>query len=346
MSDRVSGRVSEEKKSFASGVIVGKFSPLHRGHQLVIETALAKCRHLTIITYSEPEFVGCELGRREKWLRASYPQALVVGATNAPPNDASEIEHRDYVARVAREIARDHGLELFDAVFTSEDYGNGFAAHLSRAFGKPVTHVSVDRDRLQVPISGTKLREDVHANRKFLSPLVYADFVETVCFLGAESSGKSTIAKACAERFGSAHVDEYGRTLSEERDQKLFLEDMITIAHRHIDDEERLRGLANRYLFVDTSPLTTKFYSGALFGEVVPELEALSSRRYDHVFLCGIDFPLVQDGTRQGEEFRRKQQDFYLRELPKLGWNYTLLEGPLEERLLTVSRVLDTRSLR
>ncbi|MDP4366102.1 adenylyltransferase/cytidyltransferase family protein, partial [Escherichia coli] len=51
-------------KPFATGLVVGKFAPLHCGHEKLINTALAQCEELFIISYSVPEMPDCEPEKR------------------------------------------------------------------------------------------------------------------------------------------------------------------------------------------------------------------------------------------------------------------------------------------
>jgi NadR type nicotinamide-nucleotide adenylyltransferase len=226
-----------------------------------------------------------------------------------------------------------------EAVFTSEDYGDGFAEELTRYFRErqpkcpAVEHVQVDRSRQKLPVSGTLLRQDIHAGREWLSPLVYASFVQRVCLLGGESSGKSTLAEALARAFNTAHVAEYGRELWDAKSGALVFEDMRHIAEVQIQREEIAAMHAKRFLFCDTSPLTTLFYSDHLFGKAEPILERLAERHYDFTILCAPDFSFVQDGTRQPETFRARQHDWYLNELSKRGIAHQLVTGSLEARI-------------
>lgn len=318
---------------FETGLVVGKFSPLHEGHRLLIDAAMSACRRVVVLSWSHPEFKGCEAPRRERWLRALYPAAEIhVLSRNLPRNDAPDSEHRLLVAKFCERALGGPP----QAVFTSEAYGPGFAAELGKYFDAQVAHVGVDPARARVPISGTALRADPHGGRRYLPALVYADFVETVCLLGAESTGKSTLSVALARHFDSVFVEEYGRTLWEEKMGLLEFEDLLAIALKHIALEEEGRLRAHRFLFVDTSPLTTLFYSQATFGRADPALEELAGRAYDHVFLCMPDFPLVQDGTRAGEEFRTAQHEWYLAELSRRAIRYTPLAGSLSSRLAAV----------
>ncbi len=227
-----------------------------------------------------------------------------------------------------------------DVVYTSESYGPGFAAALARFFGRDVRHVAVDPARGVVPISATAIRADVHAQRRYLSPAVYASFVERVVVLGGESSGKTTLAVALAAHFDTLHVGEYGRELWVEKDGALVFEDMLHIGERQIELEEEAARRAYRTLFCDTSPLTTLYYSQALFGRADPRLEALAERRYDRVILCALDVPFEQDGTRQDPAFRERQHAWYVERLSSRGIAWIDATGSVEERVRQVAAAL------
>lgn len=324
-------------KTFKAGLIVGKFSPLHKGHESLIRAAQESCETLLLLTYSRPEFMGCEAQKRAAWLKALFPEARILALDkDLPLNEAPDDVHREFVSQVCRERFK----ILPDAVFTMENYGPGFATYLEKAFGKPVEHVFAGPPRTESSVSGTILRSDIHKHRHLMSPRVYADFVQTVCFLGAESTGKSTLAEKIAKIFDTAHVPEYGRTLWEQKKGLLAFDDLLTIAQTHIRHEEEKRLESNRYLFVDTSPLTTLFYSNALFNRADPELERLAERPYDHIFYCYPDFPLVQDGTRADEDFRQAQHKWYLNEIEKRNLNVRALRGTLEQKIRTITEAL------
>lgn len=325
-------------RRFRRGLVVGKFAPLHLGHELVIKRALGACDSVLVLSYSNPELPGCTPARRQSWLEGRFPDArvVVVPGEQAPPNEAADSLHRAFCAQISQEVA---GPRV-DAVFTSETYGGGFARELGRLWGAEVAHVSVDEGRSLVPISGTALRADVHGLRRFLAPSVYASFVGRVVLLGGESSGKSTLAQALAESFESTHVEEYGRTLWEDQDGHLSFEDLERIATTQIAMEEAAAERAVRYLFCDTSPLTTLFYSHQMFGRAAPALVELARRPYDATFLCVPDFEFVQDGTRREPEFRQRGHEWYVRELAARGIDYGLCTGSLAERVEQVRAAL------
>lgn len=333
-------------KRFASGLVVGKFCPLHRGHELVIRRAMAECDCTFVLSYTNPEFSGCEPARREHWLAQLFPdtERLVLtderlralGGGPLPDNDEVAGEHRRLVAWVCENVWHTR----VDAVFTSEDYGEPYAATLARFFGKPVVHVSVNPARDLVPVSGTQLRADIHKHRDALSPEVYAAFVERICLLGGESSGKTTLAEALALDWKTEWVPEFGRELWLAKSGQLEFEDLLHIARQQVAREEAATLRASRFVFCDTTPLTTLFYSREMFGRSDPQLDELALRRYHRTFLCAPDFPFAQDGTRRPAGFRDLQHAWYWRQLEERGIPFTPVSGSLPERVATIRSAL------
>jgi NadR type nicotinamide-nucleotide adenylyltransferase len=200
-----------------------------------------------------------------------------------------------------------------------------------------VQHVSVDPVRAAVPVSGTEIRANPFAYRQFVAPAVYADLVERVAILGGESSGKTTLSQALASHFHTCWVPEYGRDLWEARNGQLLQADMPRIALRQVEDELRLGGEARKFLFCDTTPLTTAFYSQEMFGKVDSVVQALATRRYEHTFLCAPDFEFVQDGTRRTAGFRAKQHAWYEDHLLRHGIDFAVVSGSIQARLEAVA---------
>lgn len=339
-------------KPYKTGLVVGKFCPLHKGHEYLIETAQAACARLILISYTKPGYAGCEVEKRRHWLTSIYPNAicLVIDdkwlAGQAPPpefavvphDDADEHLHRRFTAWLSHTILG----ETVDAIFTSESYGDGFAAVMSASQSAPVQHICVDRARETIPISGTHIRQNPARRRAYLSDIVIASFIKRAVFLGGESTGKSTLARRLAARMETQFAAEFGRELWEQKDGVLIAEDMLHIAQTQIARETALAARSDGWLFCDTSPLTTLFYAQDMFGYVAPELESLSRRNYDLTFLCRPDFDFVQDGTRQGLDFTLRQHAWYIENLTQRGVAYIELAGPLDIRIETVMSHIST----
>ena len=169
---------------------------------------------------------------------------------------------------------------------------------------------------------------------------VWADWVPRVCLLGGESSGKSTLAQALAERHGTRFVAEYGRELWERQGGVLQEPDLLHIAEEQLRREDAAAAQAGAFLACDTSPLTTLFYALDQFGRADPALVALAARRYDHVVLCEPDFPFMQDGTRRDAAFRQRQTDWYIAQLAQRGITPSRVRGSVDERVRRIEDAL------
>ena len=323
------------------GLVVGKFAPLHKGHQFVLETALESVDHVIVLVYSNPDFADMPSATRANWIRAMYPAARAFVPDNPPPNDADDFTQREFVRRWLE--ANQHELPnggKVDLVFGSDAYLTGFAAHIG-AFPK-----MVDASRQRFSISGTQIRTDVHAHRHMLDPHVYQHFVERIVFLGAESTGKSTLTERMAKEYNTVFMPEYGREVWERKNGELELADYVHIARRHRELEDELILQANRFLFVDTNAITTMFLGYAYEGDGLPELTNLAQAaetRYQHVFLCADDIPFHQDGWRDDHVWRSRAQHMVRYDLAVRGIPYTTVSGSLEERVKQVKNTLESR---
>jgi hypothetical protein len=67
------------------------------------------------------------------------------------------------------------------------------------------------------PISGTAVRSNPLGCWDFLEPPVRAWYAKRICLVGAESTGKTTLAQMLAERYQTVWVPEYGREYSERK---------------------------------------------------------------------------------------------------------------------------------
>lgn len=330
---------------FKTGLVVGKFAPLHQGHELVIKTALRQCKTVIVLVYSNPDFSWMPTKTRADWVRKLFPQARVYIPQNPPPNEASDFTHREFVKSW---LEQNHFVA--DAVFGSDEYLEGFATHIG------AIPIKVDAARVARPISGTKLRQAVQNKEiavfePFVSGLVYSHLefwaqpVQKIVFLGAESTGKSTLTARMAQEYNTHFVAEFGREVWEAKNGQLELEDYVFIAKHHLELEDAALLESQNYLFVDTNAITTMFLGYAYEGRGLPELTELArlaESRYHHVFLCSDDLPFAQDGWRDDAVWRSRAQGMVRYDLAVREIAYTELFGGLEERVAQVKAILES----
>lgn len=320
----------------STGLFLGKFAPLHKGHQYVIETALDEVDDLIVMPYDVPDVTSTPLPVRSQWIEDLYPDVEVMEAWTGPreTGDTPELKkaHQEFV------IDRLDGRNI-SHFYSSEFYGE----HMSEALDAEDRRI--DPDRETVPISATKVRNDPYGNREFVEDRVYRDLITNVVFMGAPSTGKSTLAETLAAEYDTEWMHEYGREYWQEhqQDRRLTTEQLVEIAEGHREREDEKMAEANEYLFTDTNAITTYVFSQYYHGEAEPRLEELardSASRYDLVFLCDTDIPYEDTWDRSGEGNRERMQKHNKAFLDEHNIPYRVLQGDVEERASTVKDVL------
>jgi HTH-type transcriptional regulator, transcriptional repressor of NAD biosynthesis genes len=318
------------------GLTLGKFAPFHKGHQFVIETALAEMDEVSVIIYDSPETTPIPLSVRSKWLRRLYPQIKIIEAWDGPTEVGITQEitrkHEEYILQ----ILKINGITHF---YSSEFYGK----HMSIALG--ATNRLVNPPRTIIPISGTKIRENPYLYRQYLNPIVYRDLITNVVFLGAPSTGKTTIASQMSREYNTVWMPEYGREYWEKHQsqRKLSLEQLVKIAEGHLERENELLYQANQYLFTDTNAITTYMFSLYYHRTALTrltELANLATSRYDVVFLCDVDMPYNDTWDRSGDVNRKIFQKQIVADLLARKIPYFLLQGDLNTRVENVKTIL------
>ncbi len=172
--------------------------------------------------------------------------------------------------------------------------------------------------------------------------------VEMIVFVGAESTGKSTLAQHLADRLGAGFVPEIGRFIWEEKQGRLNADDYVEISERHRAAEDAAVSQASSSLvFVDTNALTTLLL-GLCFGQVTEPAPLTLLRhadecrsRYLHHFVCADDIPYEEEpGVRENANWRTHIQRLVLEDIERRDIGYTVLTGTLEERAAKVMEVL------
>jgi len=166
-----------------------------------------------------------------------------------------------------------------------------------------------------------------------------------IAILGAESTGKSTLAAALARRHGTLWVPEYLREFVETEQRVPFEDDQPAIARTQLAREEAMAAHpdARRFLFCDTAPLMTAVYSRIYWGRVPPALMALEAAHdYALTVVAAPDLPWVPDGLqRESEEVRMRVHAQLLEVLAERGVPYVLVAGELGQRVGRVEELLE-----
>ena len=142
------------------GFTIGKFAPLHKGHQFLIETALKEMDKLIVVVY-DTDVINIPTEKRANWIKKLYPNVEIKFAHNPPSkygldNESVNIQ-MEYLSKII-------GNENVTHFYSSEEYGKFVARDLN---------VVDRRIKKEIPISATIIRKDINKNKMYLEESVY-----------------------------------------------------------------------------------------------------------------------------------------------------------------------------
>lgn len=147
------------------GMLIGKFLPFHRGHEALIDFALRHVEQLIIVVAAN-QTDSIALDVRVDWLKNAYPSncVTVVPFAHQLPHDGKySATDTALWCRALAMLCPD-----IDVFFSSERYGDILADYMG------IEHILFSPQRIEVPVSGTVIRQNPHAYADYLSPQVRA----------------------------------------------------------------------------------------------------------------------------------------------------------------------------
>ena len=147
------------------GFTIGKFAPLHKGHQYLIEKGIKEMDEFYVLVY-ETNVIDIPVEQRANWIKQLYPEFKILLSKNPPAQyglDEESIKiQMDYLKNIIKDIPVTH-------FYNSEPYGKFVARDLH------IEEVQVDRKREKYAISGTKIRKNVKENKAYVEEIVYEE---------------------------------------------------------------------------------------------------------------------------------------------------------------------------
>lgn len=144
------------------GFTIGKFAPLHKGHEELIKKGISESDEFYILI-NATDVTDIPLEKRAKWLQDKYPSAHILLGKNPPKQYGMD----DKSIKIQTEYLKDvfNGIPV-DTFYSCEDYGK----YVAEAFN--IKNVRVNKE---IPISASKIRKNLDENKQYLDIEVYND---------------------------------------------------------------------------------------------------------------------------------------------------------------------------
>lgn len=314
-----------------TGLVIGKFMPGTMGHKFLCDFAHELCGpRLHIVVCSQAnEPIGGLL--RAQAMTEAYPRCTVVHLANdlphAPSGSAADIEAFWQAWHWAIMTATKR--TQYDFVFASEGYGRRLASLFDAQF------VPLDVGRRAVMISATIVRANLLENWDYIMPEFRRHFVKRVAIVGAESTGKTSLARDLAIHFETEWCPEWARGyLEEEGNRYPRNEDYRIIARAQAASENAMAKQANRVLISDTDVVCTSVAAKVLNNFEDPEVDIIAAdQSYDLRILLDTDFHFTADPLRYGGDKRQLATADFVAAYAAMKQPVEILGGSYTERL-------------
>lgn len=315
------------------GLVLGTFLPFHKGHEFLVNFALNYCDEVYVIasTRSQEPIAGY---KRVAAIRNTFmgkPIHVVEhNDDNAPQNPVgdNDVDFWNYWKNTINGLT---GSVKFDYVFSSENYGEKVAEILE------AKHITVDKSRTILPISGTTIRKYPIAFQDQISDHMVKHLRKHYVMFGAESIGKTTMTKLVAHDFTNAHcIPEYARPyLESQEDKSPSIPNMRNIFRGQYAYEASSKNeLGGSCISVlDTDLMSTVGYA-RMVGMDWSEYETMVDIGKDNIYfvLGQNEVPFEADILRYGGDKRESDDQYWIDLLNEFDRKFVYVTGTLEER--------------
>ncbi len=146
------------------GFTIGKFAPLHKGHEMLIEKGLKENDEFYILI-NDTDVSNISLETRASWIKSLYPSAHIILGKNPPKQYGMDEQSIKIQTDYLKDIFKGIPVNRF---YSSEEYGKYVARDLK------VENIKVDKT---IPICATNIRENPENNKKYMEEIVYKSFI-------------------------------------------------------------------------------------------------------------------------------------------------------------------------
>ncbi|HMS69137.1 MAG TPA: AAA family ATPase [Saprospiraceae bacterium] len=149
-----------------------------------------------------------------------------------------------------------------------------------------------------------------------------------IAILGAESTGKTTLAQVLAERFDAVLVPEYARKYVDELQEAIKMADVYKIAQHQILEYNEVAANSKAVYVFDTTLLTSIVWLEDKYSVFDEDLfNTWKNQNFDLILLCLPDLPWEFDPQRSDEHRRFELHEKYQILLKKSNKKFAVIDG-------------------
>lgn len=152
------------------GLVPGRFAPPHKGHQFVFDKACREMDKVVVLIFDTSD-TKVPLSVRANWIRMLYPKFDVIEAFNCPDGSKYAYEFGQECAFIQNKYICEkvHNYDITH-VYHSVPYGKIVSRSLN------AIDITVDLDRENIPISGTKIRSNPEVYKDYINETIYSEY--------------------------------------------------------------------------------------------------------------------------------------------------------------------------
>lgn len=171
-----------------------------------------------------------------------------------------------------------------------------------------------------------------------------------VCLIGAECTGKTTLARTLAQHFSGLWVPEYLRLFCDQHGRPPRVDEQALVMRAQFEQEAQSVKQAKQagcsYVFCDTAPLLTAVYSDFYFGDTsLYDAACALHGRYALTLVLAPDVTWVPDGMqRDGSQARVGVHTMVQHALQSRRYPYVGVSGTGSSRLQAAILAVETLS--
>ncbi len=155
------------------GLVPGRFAPLHKGHQKLIECALKEMDKVYVMIY-KTDVIDIPISKRAEWIKKIYPEVNIIEANDGPDGRKFAYEN----GKEAEDIQNKYIVHKLNGIKVTHVYsGTFYGESVAKALEAENKYISIDLESL--PVSGTKIRNSPYEYKDFMEEFVFDEYIKS-----------------------------------------------------------------------------------------------------------------------------------------------------------------------